>query len=510
MNIDAATRIRNAVDGAEVFTGCWPEPDLSVVNGSRRTAPRPPVGVFGPFWSGWMAATAEGAGCPVDYVLGSLLAGASALIGNARWVSPWQKWSEPPVLWIALVGRPSSAKSPGQAAVIDHLRALESDLAADHPERLRRWQTDKEIAHTLHERWKSEVKEATKNGWSAPQLPAEAVEPVEPARPRLRTSDVTPEALANLHSVNPKGLLLTRDELAGWLDSFGRYSNGGDRALWIEAFGGRSFTVDRVKTGREPITIPHLSVCVLGGIQPDRLASTLMAGDDDGLASRFLLIWPEPIPPRRPSQVSDDVAAMAAFRRLLALRMGTDDQGNPRPITLPLAEDGLAVLDGWRQEHAESEAATSGLLTSHWGKLPGIVLRLSLVLEYLWWAAAPDRGEPESVGKAALIGAVALVEDYFKPMAERAYGDAALPEDERNAATLARWIRRERPALLNARDLRRRVRLPGLRSADKIRAAITHLEDADWLIAAPAREGGSCGRQREDYRVNPKLREVAL
>ena len=29
---------------------------------------------------------------PVDYVAGALLASASALIGNSRWVSPWSGW----------------------------------------------------------------------------------------------------------------------------------------------------------------------------------------------------------------------------------------------------------------------------------------------------------------------------------------------------------------------------------------------------------------------------------
>ena len=38
--------------------------------------------------------------------------------------------------------------------------------------------------------------------------------------------------------------------------------------------------------------------------------------------------------------------------------------------------------------------------------------------------------------------------DYFLPMAERAYGDAATSERERGAATLSRWIFAERPTEL--------------------------------------------------------------
>ena len=67
---------------------------------------------------------------------------------------------------------------------------------------------------------------------------------------------------------------------------------------------------------------------------------------------------------------------------------------------------------------------------------------------------------PSRITIQAVHAAAALIEDYFKPMAERVFGDAALPEADRLAATLARWILKERPKVVNARDLRRKARLP--------------------------------------------------
>ena len=87
----------------------------------------------------------------------------------------------------------------------------------------------------------------------------------------------------------------------GNLDKFG----AGDRGFWIEAFTGGRYTIDRVKHGNKPVHVPHLSVAVMGGIQPDRLQSLLMRGDDDGLASRFLMAWPEPQLPTRPTGAFD-------------------------------------------------------------------------------------------------------------------------------------------------------------------------------------------------------------
>jgi hypothetical protein len=96
--------------------------------------------------------------------------------------------------------------------------------------------------------------------------------------------------------------------------------------------------------------------------------------------------------------------------------------------------------------------------------------------------------------------------DYFIPMAERVYGDAAATERERGATTLARWIVANQPTELYVRYLQRNVRLPGLRTAEQIRAAADLLVEADWLRPpAPGNEFGQRGRVA--YPVNPRLWE---
>ena len=65
----------------------------------------------------------------------------------------------------------------------------------------------------------------------------------------------------------PKGVLMVRDELAGWLLGMGAY-NAGARAFWLESYGGRPYRVDRVKHP-EPIAVPHLAVAWWGGVQPE-------------------------------------------------------------------------------------------------------------------------------------------------------------------------------------------------------------------------------------------------
>jgi hypothetical protein len=82
-------------------------------------------------------------------------------------------------------------------------------------------------------------------------------------------ADVTTERLGALAAGLPRGLLLVRDELSGWLGGFDRYGGGGsDRAFALEMYGGRSYVVDRMKSP-EPMRIRHLSVGVRAQNLPD-------------------------------------------------------------------------------------------------------------------------------------------------------------------------------------------------------------------------------------------------
>ena len=484
-------------------------PDISMVDGGRHPAPVMPLEPFG-LWADWIIAHAEGCSAPTDYVASGLLACASSLIGNARWISPWAGWREPAALWIALVGNPSSGKSLALDAALDLLRTLESEMAVNFSDTMRQHELDREAAKVKRETWQGEVKTAVKDGTPPPEMPEGAVEPEPPIRPRLHISDTTVEAAGKLLAAHPRGLLYHRDELSGWLGNFDRYGGGGgDRAFWVESFGGRPFVIDRVKHGQEPIRIPHLSVSAVGGIQPDRLASLFMTGDDDGLAARFLMAWPTAVTPRRPRIAADDGPALTAMRRLLRLRMGTDDNGNPSLVIIRLDDDAAALFQEWREANASREADASGLYLSHIGKLPGMVLRLALVLEFLWWVIQGDEPEPETVGVAATGYAAYLADEYFIPMARRVYGDAALPEPERHAAAIARRILRERPHVVNASHIRRVWKLPGLRATAKVNTAIKTLEEAGWLLPAPSRQGEKPGRRKADYLVNTQLYEMA-
>ena len=333
-------------------SGSWPEPDLSLLGTGRRAPPAFPLHLLGP-WAGWCERKAKGASAPVDYVAVALLASVGASIANVRWPQAGTAWSEPPVLWCAEVGPPSSSKSPSMDAAFNLVRFAEDRMADGFEQVQQEHATAKQACEARVEAWKVEVKTAVKNGDPAPAMPDDAREPPAPVWPRIRVADAPVEVLGALAAGLPRGLLLVRDELAGWLGAFDKYGGGGsDRAFAIEMYGGRAYVVDRMMNP-EPLRIRHLSIGVLGGVQPDKL-EMILNGPDDGLASRLLWAWPETKPEFNLARgAQDDGPMQRAFARLTDLLQIHDEFGYPEPVLVPLAREAEDRLEAFARDIVE-------------------------------------------------------------------------------------------------------------------------------------------------------------
>ena len=174
------------------------------------------------------------------------------------------------------------------------------------------------------------------------------------------------------------------------------------------------------------------------------------------------------------------------------------------PSSLAEAAD---IFEKWQSANASIDGDASGLIKSFYGKADGAVLRIALTAELARWAMAGGN-EPQEVSAATLAAAADFMDAYAKPMAERVYGDAALPVAERNAATLARYVVKQELAAFNKRDLKRsphKTALPALRDAKAMDTAIAVLSDGGWIMHTPTREGDTMGRGSGDYTVNPAV-----
>jgi Protein of unknown function (DUF3987) len=382
----------------------------------------------------------------------------------------------------------------------------------DFEERMHTWRTASQEAKERRLTWEADVKAAVKDNKPAPGEPLGAREPDRPRKRRVYSIDPTVQAARDLSASNPRGLLLYRDELSGWIADMDRYGGGGgggDRAFWLQAYDGGRWIADRVKDDDNGRDVPHLTWGIVGGIQPDKLGEMLLSGHDDGLSSRFIYTWPASL-----AGVSDppDGAGLpfelkAKLLRLRELPMGEAAE----PVVLPFTPEAVEALQEFRRGVKAMEAEATGLFLSWLGKLPGMAVRLAVIFQHLEWLVHPSDKPvppPEAVDGDAISRALGFLDDYAVPMARRAFGEAALPEAERDARRLARWILRQSPTpeTLNARALRRMANGPGIQTPERIETALAELAELGWVRSAAGREGGGRGRQRADWAVNPELR----
>lgn len=506
---DAAT---GEVIDPKAVGSTWALPDLTLLNEGRRAPPAFNLDWLGPYLSRWADAQARATCAPTDYVAVSMIALVGGLLGNRRRPLAGSGWEEPPTIFAALVGEPSSGKSPASSAVMSLVNNEEAGLDADYRQRLFEYEAEKLAADAVMAAHKTAAREAMRaNPELATAIPVTLPEgfrePVRPILKRILVRDSTVEKLATLSAENPTGLVLHRDELAGLFASFGRYAGGGgsDRQFFLEAYGGRSFTVDRVKNDG-PIRVPHLSIGIVGALQPEK-AAELLQGADDGFVSRFLWSWPDPVPGFRIAREPlDRSAAERVVSRIVRLHMNSNPVPLPdSPVLLKLEEPALAELERFARDMKDREGNASPLMKSALGKARGHALRLSCIITHLWWGADPRAPceEPAEIGEAAISTACGMMETYFLPMAERLFGDASIPVSETNAATLARHLREKRLPAFNARELRRQVG-GVLRATEAMDAACAELVEAG-LVRPIADTKAGRGRKIKGFEVSPAM-----
>ncbi|GIK17956.1 MAG: hypothetical protein BroJett004_01200 [Planctomycetota bacterium] len=419
------------------------------------TPDAPAVPAFTPFPAdvlpepirGFVTEAAKAIGCDASYIALPLLSGLASAIGNTHRIALKRGWTEPAIVWTAIVGDSGTAKSPALELGLRPIRKRQHDAMKEHAEAMKQHAD----ALAMHERDAAHWKR------SKSDTPPPA-KPEAPIADRCWTDDATTEALAVLLQQNPRGLLMVRDELAGWFN-FDRYAGGkggGDAAKWLEMFGGRPMVVDR-KTGGT-LYVPRAAVSIAGGIQPETLRRALgQEHRDNGLAARLLLTCP----PRKPkwwteADVNADTEAAVAlvFDRLFGLTPETDDDGDERPRLVTLADDGKRAWVTFYNEHAGEQVNLSGDEAAAWSKLEGYAARLALVVHLTRWAAGDTTlRDPARVDEASIAAGVVLAR-WFGDEARRVYAILGESDEGRESRRLVEWIDRK-GGTATVRDLTR-------------------------------------------------------
>ena len=319
-----------------------------------------------------------------------------------------------------------------------------------------------------------------------------------PQAKRYLVSDTTIEALVPILLANPRGLLVSRDELSGWFGSFDRYASSGkasaDAANWLSMFNAESITVDR-KTGTpRTIHVPQAYVSVVGGIQPGILQRALGAEHrESGLAARFLLACP----PRKPKKWTDAdidpkaVAKLASlFDRLYEFQPTEEADGQMQPVLVRLSPEAKQSWTAYFNAHSEEQASLTGDMSAAWSKLEEYAARLALVIHCTRCAANDaSLNNPEIVDAVSMDAGITLAK-WFKGEAWRVYCMFNESELERNRRLLIEWIGRK-GGTVTARETQQGCRwLKGAGAAELALGGLVKDCCGSWQDAPTSPNGG--------------------
>lgn len=458
----------------------------------------------------WIDDIAERMQCPPDVLSVSSVVGAGAILGKKVGIRPQEHtdWIEVPNLWGCVIGRPGTMKSPAMAQALAPLRKLQATARERHEEAMQQY--DK--AQTAYDlRVKAVKKAAAKELAENPDADIDL--PDKPEMPILRryiANDSNIASLGELLRQNPNGILVERDELVGLLRGLDQEDRAEERAFYLTGWNGRDgYTFDRIMRGLD-LHIPAVTLSVIGGAQPGRIAEYLRhavkgTAGDDGLMQRFsLLVWPEHGGDWRDVDRWPDSTARArafdAFERLDLLTADAVGAVQDKFDPLPFLRFSPAALDAFRDWRHALERRLHGeslhpAMASHLSKYRKAIPGLALILHLLDGGTGP-------VGEVATMRALAWSE-YLESHAQRAY--ASVTNASAEAARLILRRLADLPTPFTARDVQRKG-WAGLSEREAVRDALEMLVDCRYIFAVEVESGQAGGRRTVVYEVNPEAR----
>ncbi len=352
-----------------------------------------PVEVFPNTLQEVINATNKDLNYPIDFIGSAILAASSAAIGNTCKVVVKKGWIESALIYIVIIGRPGTGKSHPLKFAFRPIQKRDTDSFKKFKEEKARIE-----AMEKEERKKYES-ENEKPVWN-----------------RILVTDFTIEALTSVMNNNYRGVAVFVDELAGWIKSFNRYTKGkgNEQEFWLTVWSGGTIRVDRKNS--DPILIEYPFVPVCGTIQPSILEKIGKIDlSENGFIDRILFtissnnkkhyLNDNQIPESIEENWNNIVSKMLDIPLMI-------DEGELKPKLLIFSVDGYKAWARWNKLNTDRcNSEESDILTNVFSKLDMYVVRLSLILQILYWACKNE--SDYEISLEAVQGAIKLVE-YFR------------------------------------------------------------------------------------------------
>lgn len=440
----------------------------------RNAAPAFPESLLPPLLARFAKTRADMIGCDPSGIAMAALAACGTVIRDTiqlRMKRHDPGWKESARLWVMLVGDPSRKKTPMLRAATKRVADLDAGLMAEYQRQQQDWLLD------------------GKSG--TPPVPH-----------RLRISDITMEAAAEVCAHNPEGILALQDELSGWFGGIEKYSGGKggakDRSFWLQAFNGGHYATDRI--GRNAAFVDNLSISIVGGVQPDPIRRIMSDASDDGLMQRFFpIMLGDPFPGKDVEM--PDVASEydALIDRLWALKPPESFLGI---LPLTFSEEAQALRSELELQHLDMVASmetTNRKIASHIGKYDGLFGRLCVIFHCIEHVThSPDTPLESVVEIDTARRASLFLHKFLRRHASAFYTNVAgLTDDHEIIKDVAGYILSKGEEKVTLRTLARGTRAMRRLTKFEGHQIFEQMVAYGWLTEIPARADSTA------WQVNP-------
>lgn len=496
--------------------------------------------------------TAERLGVPIEFVAVPLVVALGSVIGTKVAIMPkrYDNWDIVPNLWGAVIGKPSSKKSPSITEAMKPIDNLVSKARADYELNKQEHETQKLINDSKAKIAEKELKKLADTLASQTDddddtdkvtdddlrqkaaLIADSKKQDEsiPIPRRHMVGNITMEKLGEIENQNNNGVLQFRDELSGFLASLEKDSEQEQRAFYLSGFNGTgSEMVDRI--GRGSLFIENHCLSVMGGIQPDKLETyleqTMRGLGNDGLMQRFqMMVYPDPLPRRKEKDIAVNkesrdavyelfIAADGLFEGKLASYGANEPNEYYKRPYFRFADDAYNVFMDWYDAlQAKADDTEHEVIAQHLLKYGRLIPALALIFHLVDCIEIGSRlgGVSLNALKAAIAWGNMLethMHRVYSCITNNSHLKAALlsnkildmlkkPSDKTDKTD---WVSHG----FTARSLKRK-NWKGLTDDNAVQTAIDVLIEHDWLDYKEVKSTGQGGRPTERYWINPKLK----
>ena len=431
-------------------------------------------------------------GCDETFVALPVLATCAAAIGNSRRLIVKDGWIVPSILWCVIIGESGTQKTPAIKAATKPILTRQSEMSETFREESRQFRIRK-----------AEQRGARRNTSNIVAASDGNVDP--PICQRCVVSDVTIEGLVSVLQDNPRGVLLSRDELSGWIGSFDKYSNSGrvsaDAAHWLSIYSGQGIIVDRKSGDQRSLVVPRPVLSVCGGIQPGILKQALGPEHrENGLMARLLFTFP----PRQQKRwteasisraVEDDYASV--LNALLDLRGNSIDVAH-RAEDVRLSPQAQQLFIEYVNVTGEEQAKLCGDLAAAWSKLEEIPARLALVVHSVRFVSG-ETSDAFLCDHDSMQMAISLA-TWFKCETQRIYSQLSETPQQQQQRQLCEWIAR-RGGKVRTRELVSSKRsVPNAITAERLLEELVRAGFGIWTQSVNA-----SGPAAREFVLQPRL-----